>query len=156
MENIIAPSTFLINSCTMENNKNVPAPFTVEELHNLDLSGIDPTPPKKIYDELVRILGEAHQNPTRNAPAGPSNQQAKEEDGELKYEEEPRSKQTSLALTENIHPGYPYRENLGENDNLPMHVYPRPYLAAQTDQVSGDPRIRGKEEKGSVPYNEGN
>jgi hypothetical protein len=66
-----------------------------------------------------------------------------------------QSKQTSLALTEDLHPGYPYRENLRENDDLPIRSYPRPYLAAQTDQVSGDLRIRGKEEKRSIPYNEG-
>jgi hypothetical protein len=56
---------------------------------------------------------------------------------------------------EHLHPGYPYRENLGENDDLPMRSYPRPYLAAQTDQVSRDLRIRGKEEKGSMPYDKG-
>jgi hypothetical protein len=56
---------------------------------------------------------------------------------------------------ENIHPGYPYRENLKENNDLPERIYPCPYLAAQTDKVTGDPRIRGKEEKGSMPYDEG-
>jgi hypothetical protein len=61
----------------------------------------------------------------------------------------------SPALTEDLHPGYPYRENLQENDDLPLHTYPRLYLAAQTDQVSGDPRVQGKEEKGSIPYDEG-
>jgi hypothetical protein len=54
-----------------------------------------------------------------------------------------------------LHPGYPYRENVGENDDLPGCPYPRPYLAAQVDQVSGDLRIQGKEEKGSIPYDEG-
>jgi hypothetical protein len=104
----------------MENNENIPAPFTVEELCNLDLFSVDPTPPKKIYDELVHVLGEAHRDPARNASVGPSNQQAEEKDNdELKYEEDPRSKQTSPALAEDIHPGYPYRENLGENDDLP-------------------------------------
>jgi hypothetical protein len=66
-----------------------------------------------------------------------------------------RSKQMSPALTEDIHPGYPYRENLGENDNLPEQTYPQPYLATQTDRITGDPRIRGKEEKGSIPYDKG-
>jgi hypothetical protein len=61
----------------------------------------------------------------------------------------------SLALMEDLHPGYPYRENIRENDDLPICSYPRPYLTAQTDQVSGDLRIRGKEEKGSIPYDEG-
>jgi hypothetical protein len=44
---------------------------------------------------------------------------------------------------------------LGENNDLSERIYPRPYLAAQVDQISGDPRIRGKEEKGSIPYDEG-
>jgi hypothetical protein len=57
----------------MENKENIPTPFTIEELHNMDLSDVDPTPPNKIYDELVHVLGEAHQNPTRNASPGPSN-----------------------------------------------------------------------------------
>jgi hypothetical protein len=53
------------------------------------------------------------------------------------------------------HPGYPYRDNLGENNDLPEGTYPRPYLAVQTDRITRDPRIRGKEEKGSIPYDEG-
>jgi hypothetical protein len=57
-ENIIVPPFFHINSCTMENNENIPPPFTVEEICNLDLSDINPT--KKIYNELNRVLGEAH------------------------------------------------------------------------------------------------
>jgi hypothetical protein len=44
---------------------------------------------------------------------------------------------------------------LGENNDLPEQTYPRPYLTAQTDRITGDPRIRGKEEKGSIPYDEG-
>jgi hypothetical protein len=71
-ENIIPPF-FHINSCTMENNENIPTPFTVNEICNLDLSDVDPTPPKKIYDELVRVLGEAHRDPTCNTLVGPSN-----------------------------------------------------------------------------------
>jgi hypothetical protein len=61
-ENIITPPFFHINSCTMENNVNIPPPFTIEEIHNLDLSDVDLTP-TKIYDELVCVLGEAHRNP---------------------------------------------------------------------------------------------
>jgi hypothetical protein len=140
----------------MENNENVPPPLTIEELRNLDLSDVDPTPPKKIYDELVRVLGEAHRDPARNASAGPSNQQPRTTvEDEVKCEEDPRSKQTSPTLTIDLHPGYPYRENLQENNDLPTHAYPRLYLATQTDQISGDPRVRGKEEKGSIPYDEG-
>jgi hypothetical protein len=139
----------------MENNKNIPPPFTVEEICNLDLSDIDPTP-MKIYDELVQVLGEAHRDPARNASPGPSNVRPRTtiESDESKSDDA-RSKQTSPALTEDLHPGYPYRENLQENDDLPLRNYPRPYLAAQTDQVSGDPRVWGKEEKGSIPYDEG-
>jgi hypothetical protein len=70
--NIIPPSIFHINSCTMD---KTPAPFTVEELRNMDLSNVDLTPPNKIYDELVHVLGEAHQDPERNVSPGPSNVQ---------------------------------------------------------------------------------
>jgi hypothetical protein len=139
----------------MENNENIPPPLTIEEIRNLDLSNIDPTP-TKIYDELNRVLGEAYQNPAQNASPGPSNIQPQTTVENNKSKSDAvRSKQTSPALTEDLHPGYPYRENLGENDDLPICSYPRPYLTTQTDQVSGDPRIRGKEEKGSIPYNEG-
>jgi hypothetical protein len=57
----------------MSDNENIPPPFTVEELRNMDLSDVDPTPPNKIYNELVRVLGEKHRDPTRNASPGPSN-----------------------------------------------------------------------------------
>jgi hypothetical protein len=60
---IIVPPFFHINSCTMENNENIPPPLTIEEICNLDLSDIDPTP-TKIYDELNRVLERAHQDPT--------------------------------------------------------------------------------------------
>jgi hypothetical protein len=152
--NIILPSTLHINSCTMADNENIPPPLTIEEIHNLDLSDINPTPPNKIYDELVRVLGEAHQNPARNALPGPSNVRPQTTvESDKSSEGDARSKQ--MSPTEDIHPGYPYRENLGENDDLPERTYPRPYLAVQVDQVSGDPRIRGKEEKGSIPYDKG-
>jgi hypothetical protein len=44
----------------MENNESILPPLTIEEIRNLDLSDVDPTLPNKIYDELVRVLGEAH------------------------------------------------------------------------------------------------
>jgi hypothetical protein len=66
-----------------------------------------------------------------------------------------RSKQTSPALTENLHPRYPYRENVGENNDLLECHYPQLYLTTQVDQASGEPRVRGKEEKGDIPYDEG-
>jgi hypothetical protein len=59
MENIIPPS-FHINSYTMSDNENILPPFTIEELRNMVLSDVNPMPPNKIYDELVRVLGEAH------------------------------------------------------------------------------------------------
>jgi hypothetical protein len=61
----------------------------------------------------------------------------------------------SLALTESLHPRYPYRENIGENDDLPECHYSRPYLAAQVDHTSREPRVQGKEEKGDIPYDKG-
>jgi hypothetical protein len=61
----------------------------------------------------------------------------------------------SPTQTEDIHPGYPYRENIGDNDDLPKAHYSHPYLTAQVDYVTGDPRIRGKDEKGDIPYDEG-
>jgi hypothetical protein len=157
---IIVPPFFHINSCTVENNENIPPPLTVEEIRNLDLSDIDPVP-TKIYDELNHVLGEAryfkHRSVTENAEAGPSNirpQTMVEDDNELEYEEDPRSKQMSPALTENIHPGYPYRENIEDNDDLPRPHYLHLYLAAQVDYVSGEPRVQGKDEKGDIPYDE--
>jgi hypothetical protein len=121
----IVPPFFHINSCTMDNNKDIPPPLTIEEIHHLDLSDVDPTPPNKIYDELVRVLGEAHQSPTRNASPGPSNVCPRTTvESDKSESDEERSKQTSLALMEDIHPRYPYRENLGENDDLPERTYP--------------------------------
>jgi hypothetical protein len=169
-ETNIIPPTFRINSCTMNNNDNqLPPPLSVEELRNMDFSSVDPE--KKIYDELLRVMDETYNNPARdidaarNADAGPSNpiegpvnkppSVTAEEVEELEYEEPPRSNQTSPARTEDLHPGYPYRENIRDNDDLPKPHYTRPYLAAQVDYVTGDPRIRGKDEKGNIPYDEG-
>jgi hypothetical protein len=154
----------------MDNNEDrLPPPLSIEELCNMDLSGVDPE--KKIYDELLRVMGETYNDPAHdveaahNAEAGPSNAIAgptnapppviMEDEDELEYEEDPQSKQTSLALTEDIHPGYPYRENIGDNDDLPKPHYSCPYLAVQVDYVMGDPRIQGKDEKGDTPYDEG-
>jgi hypothetical protein len=154
-ENIVLPS-FHINSCTMSDDENIPPPFTVKELRNMDLSDVNPTPSNKIYNELVRVLGEKHRDPARNVSPGPSNVRPRTAiKSDKSSENDERSKQMSPALMEDIHPGYPYRENLRENDDLPVQNYLRPYLAAQTDKITGDPRIRGKEEKGSMPYNEG-
>jgi hypothetical protein len=154
----------------MDNNYNqLPPPLSVEELRNMDFSSVDLE--KKIYDELLHVMDETYNHPAwdieaaRNADAGPSNpiegpvnkppSVTAEEVEELEYEEPPRSDQTSPALTENLHPGYPYRENIGDNDDLPKPHYSCPYLAAQVDYVTGDPRIRGKDEKGDILYDEG-
>jgi hypothetical protein len=68
---------------------------------------------------------------------------------------EPRSNQPSPTATEDIHPRYPYRENIDNNDDLPQEHYPRPYLAAQVNRSNGDPRILGKVEKGAATYDKG-
>jgi hypothetical protein len=44
-----------------DTNINIPPPLMVEEICNMDLSDIDPTP-TKIYDELNRVLKEAQYN----------------------------------------------------------------------------------------------
>jgi hypothetical protein len=167
---ITPPPTYRINSCTMDNNDNqLPPPLSVKELRNMDFFSVDPE--KKIYDELLRVMDKTYNDPARdieaarNAEAGPSNpiegpvnkppSVTVEDVEELEYEEPPRSNQTSPALTENLHPGYPYRENIGDNDDLPKPHYSRPYLAAQVDFVTGDLRMRGKDEKGDIPYDEG-
>jgi hypothetical protein len=160
---IIVPSFFHINSCAMENNySDVPPPLTVEEIRNMDLSNIDPTP-TKIYNELNQVLREAWYSDQRettgdeNTLAGPSNQLASRTTVEDDDPEKggTRSKQTSLALTEDLHPGYPYRENIKNNNDLPKDHYPRPYLAAQVNLSNGDLRILGKAERGAPMYNEG-
>jgi hypothetical protein len=76
--NIIPSSSFHINSCTMDNNEDrLPPPLSVEELRNMDFSSVDPE--KKIYDELLHVMDETYNDPTRNieaaraAEAGPSN-----------------------------------------------------------------------------------
>jgi hypothetical protein len=108
----------------MENNENILPPLTIEEICNLDLSDIDPTP-TKIYDELNCVIGEVYRNPTRNASPGPSNVQPKKTGESDECENDAgRSKQTSLAGMEDLHPRYPYRENLGENNDLPIRSYP--------------------------------
>jgi hypothetical protein len=151
------------------NNSQLPPPLSIEELRNMDFSSVDPE--KKIYNKLLRIMDETYNNPTRNveaarnAEAGPSNpiegpinkppSITAEDVEELEYEEPPQSNQTSSALTKSLHPGYPYRENIGDNDDLPKPHYSHPYLAAQVDYVTGDLRIQGKDEKGDIPYNEG-
>jgi hypothetical protein len=154
----------------MDNNEDqLPPPLSVEELQNMDFSSVNLE--KKIYDELLRVIDETYNDPTCNikaahaAEAGPSNAiegptnapipVTAEEVDELECEGPPRSEQPSPTRTENIHPGYPYRENIGDNKDLPKPHYSCPYLAAQADYVTGDPRIRGKDEKGDIPYDEG-
>jgi hypothetical protein len=153
----------------MDNNEDRLPPLSVEELRNMNFSSVDPE--KKIYDELLHIIDETYNDPTRDieaartAEAGPSNAiegptnapipVMAEEVDELEYEEPPRSEQPSPTRTENIHPGYPYRENIGDNEDLPKPHYSRPYLTAQTNYITRDPRVRGKDKKGDIPYDEG-
>jgi hypothetical protein len=66
-----------------------------------------------------------------------------------------RSNQMSPTNMEDLHPRYPYRENIINNNDLPQDHYPRPYLAAQVNRSNGDPRILGRTEKGVATYNEG-
>jgi hypothetical protein len=163
-------SIFYINSCTMDNAESrLPPPLSVKELRNMDFSSVDPE--KKIYDELLRVMDETYNDPAcdveaaHNAEAGPSNpiegpinkppSVTTEDVEELEYEEPPQSNQMSPTRTEGIHPGYPYRENIGDNKDLPKPYYSHPYLVAQVDYITGDPRIRGKDEKGDIPYDEG-
>jgi hypothetical protein len=63
--------------------------------------------------------------------------------------------QTSPTNMEDLHPRYPYRENIDNNDDLPQEHYPCPYLAAQVNQSNKDPRILGRAEKGAATYDEG-
>jgi hypothetical protein len=121
----IIPSYFHINSCTMDNNENIPPPLTIEEIRNLDLSNIDPMPPKKIYDELVRVLEEAHRSPTRNASPGPSNVRPQTTiESDKSSDDDDKSGQMSPNTTIDLHPRYPYRDNLGANDDLLERTYP--------------------------------
>ena len=46
---------------------------------------------------------------------------------------------TSPTLTEQFHPGYPYREHTDGDIDLSKRMAQRPYLAAQTNKVTGDP-----------------
>jgi hypothetical protein len=108
----------------MSKSENIPPPFTVEELRNMDLSDVDPTPPNKIYDELVQVLGEKHRDPARNASSGPSNVQPRTTVESDESSDDNKSGQTSPAIVEGLHPGYPYRDNLGENDDLVECIYP--------------------------------
>jgi hypothetical protein len=146
----------------MESNydirNNTPPSLTVEEISHIDDSHIDPSA-TGIHDALTRMLGEARYDiqwwasirMNKNTLAGPSNWSAsrmtvKDDDPEGN---EPRSKQTSPALTKDLHLRYPYRENLGNNEDLPQNNYPRPYITAQVNQASGDPRVRGERRKRS-------
>jgi hypothetical protein len=128
---IIPPPLFHINSCTMDNNcDNMPLPLSIEEICNMNLSEIDTT---KVYDELVRVLGEKQNSEQRgttndtneNAVVGPSTQpppRTMVEDHETK--EEVPNVPISPTHTEDLHLGYLYRENVNNNNDLPMDNYP--------------------------------
>jgi hypothetical protein len=167
---ISPPSPFHINSCTMSTNKeicdtnNEPPPLSLEEqnqiMDKLDVDIFAPGSDNALtlllegvcYDKYYEQKDKEKEEPL----AGPSNQpwpQTTVED--VESEKEIRSKQTSLALTDDLHPGYPYRENVNNNDDLPQDGYPRPYLAAQVNCSNGDPRVHGKAERGAPIYDEG-
>jgi hypothetical protein len=62
----------------------------------------------------------------------------------------------SPPSTTDLHPGYPYREHTNEDTDLPKVPYPRPYLAAQTNSVTGEPRILGRaSQEEDARYDEG-
>ena len=62
---------------------------------------------------------------------------------------------TSPPSTTDLHPGYPFREQTDQDDDLPDRRYPRPYLAAKVDPITGEPRIHGRADKESPTYDEG-
>jgi hypothetical protein len=163
---------------------NDPPPLSRQALNQLNTSHIDPSAPGS-NDALTLLLeGEAYaqqeanerdpnQDPlSMSTPirlkmveeilAGPSNPPilAATSEGEglwriLQEGSSHRSNQTLPTNTEDLHPGYPYRENINNNDDLPQDHYPHPYLAAQVNRSNGDPRILGRAEKGAATYDEG-
>jgi hypothetical protein len=166
-----------------QSNKD-PPPLSRETLNRLDTSHIDPSAPGS-DDALTLLLegaAYAQQEASRRNPnqiplpmlsptglkvieeilGGPSNPPilATTSKGEelrqaLLEGLEPRSNQPSPATTKDLHPGYPYRENIDNNEDLPQAHYPRPYLAAQVNRSNRDPRILGRTEKKVATYNEG-
>ena len=56
---------------------------------------------------------------------------------------------------EPLHPGYPFREHADKDTDLPNQHYPRPYLVAEVNPTTGEPRIIGKEHMTSARYDEG-
>jgi hypothetical protein len=169
-ENVITTPRFHINSCTMSSNKThdanneEPPPLSLKERNqvmnnlNLDIFALGSDNALTLllkaarYDKNCKQEGREKEEPV----AGPANQpppQTTVED--VGSKEDVRSKQTSLALTEELHPGYPYRENINNNEDLPKDGYPRPYLAVWVNHSNGDPRVIGKAEKGAPIYDEG-
>jgi len=61
----------------------------------------------------------------------------------------------SPPSTTDLHPGYPFREQTTHDDDLPGQHYPRPYIAARVNPVTGEPRIFGRADKESPTYDEG-
>jgi hypothetical protein len=51
----------------MNHNNQLPPPLSIEELHNMDFSSVDPE--KKIYDELLRVMDETYNDPARDIEA---------------------------------------------------------------------------------------
>jgi hypothetical protein len=141
---------------------NDPPPLARQALNQLDTSHIDPGTPGSDDTLMLLLEGEAYAQQEANerdpnqgplpmsSPAGlrlveeilmgPSNLPilAATPEGEelrriLQEGSSHRSNQTSPTNTEDLHPGYPYQENINNNDDLPQNHYPRPYLAAQVN-----------------------
>ena len=70
--------------------------------------------------------------------------------------EEQQTLNASPTPTEDDTLGYPYQLFLGdEEDDIPTDIRTRPYLAVQTNQTNGDPRLLGTESTNAPVYDEG-
>ena len=61
----------------------------------------------------------------------------------------------SPPSTTDLHPGYPFKEQTDQDNDLPNERYPCPYLAAKVNPITGEPRIHGRADKESPTYDEG-
>ena len=66
----------------------------------------------------------------------------------------PPLKTPSPTPTDNLHLGYPYREYIGNEADLPDDVTPHSYLSAQVNRCSGEPRVLGTAGKNEPVYDE--
>jgi hypothetical protein len=135
-----------------------PPPLLRQALNQINTSHIDPSMPGSNNVLMLLLEGEAYAQQEANerdpnqSPlpmstpiglrlveeilVGPSNPpilaitpEGEELQRTLQERTSHRSNQTSPTNTEDLHPRYPYRENIINNNNLPQDHYPRPYLA---------------------------